>query len=39
MRRIIFWMVMLAIGMPAMRLMAVDADSKDQAASDKSDRR
>jgi hypothetical protein len=38
MRRIIFWMVMLAISLPAMRLMAVDADSKNQAASDKSDK-
>jgi carboxypeptidase C (cathepsin A) len=38
MRRIIFWMVMLAIGMPAMRLMAVDPSPKDDAASDKADK-
>jgi carboxypeptidase C (cathepsin A) len=38
MRRVIFWMVMLAMGMPAMRLMAVDTDSKNQATGDKSDK-
>jgi len=38
MRRIIFWMVMLAISVPAMRLMAVDPAPKDDAASDKTDK-
>jgi carboxypeptidase C (cathepsin A) len=38
MRRIIFWMVMLAMGVPAMRLMAVDPSPKDDAAGDKGDK-
>src|SRR3984957_10671391 len=38
MRRIIFWMVMLAMGVPAMRLMAVDPSPKDDAAGDKADK-